>query len=88
MAKNKELIVQGLTINVNKINKTEYISLTEFKVYFYKEWIQLKTEQYNQKNLGFHVKRITDSIDEVRNWLDTFPRQEPNRSRQKYIDDK
>jgi hypothetical protein len=59
----------------------------EFKVYFYKEWVQLKAEEYNRRSLEFHVKRITDSIDEARNWLDTIPGQEESRNRIKDLID-
>ena len=53
----------------------------KFKVYFYREWVCLKKAEYDRKNLEFHVKRITDSIEEARNWLDTIPGQDPNRNR-------
>lgn len=53
----------------------------EFKVYFYKEWVQLKADDYNRRNLEFHIGKITDSIDTARAWLDTIPGQHPDRIR-------
>lgn len=45
----------------------------EFYVYFVKEFKRLKEEEANHKNLEWHISKITDNIDEVRNLLDTIP---------------
>ncbi len=52
-----------------------------FKVYFYKEFQRLKREEFDQKNLEWHISKITDSVEEVRNLLDTIPGQMPDRNR-------
>lgn len=51
----------------------------EFKVYLNKEFIRLKEQEFSQKNLQWHISKITDNIDEVRNLLDTIPGQKPER---------
>lgn len=52
-----------------------------FQIYLYKAFTELMKERYNRQNLEFHVKKITDHIDEARNWLDTIDGQEPDRNR-------
>ena len=52
-----------------------------FQVYMLKEFQRLKEMEFEQKNLEWHVKMITDRIDDVRNLLDTIPGQEANRNR-------
>lgn len=47
----------------------------EFKVYLLKEFERLKEEEANRLNLEWHVEKITNNIDEVRNLLDTIPGQ-------------
>lgn len=56
----------------------------EFKVYFYKEWIKLMEFSHQQRNLEFHVQKITDHIDNARNLLDTIPGQTIERNRIKH----
>lgn len=53
----------------------------EFKVYFYKEFQRLKRDEFEMKSLRWHVSKITDNVEEIRNLLDTIPGQEPVRSR-------
>lgn len=53
----------------------------KFQIYLIKEFQRLKEEEFSQKNLEWHVERITDLIDETRNWLDTIPGQKPERDR-------
>ena len=48
----------------------------EFKVYLLREFERLKAEEAERKNLEWHVKKITENIDEVRNLLDTIPGQQ------------
>lgn len=55
------------------------------QVYLLKDYLRLKGEEFNRQGLEFHVKKITDSIDEARNWLDTIPGQHPNRNRLKFL---
>ena len=54
-----------------------------FQVYFIKEFQRLKEEESERRNLEWHVSKITDNIDEVRNLLDTIPGQKPERDRLK-----
>lgn len=55
------------------------------QVYLLKDYLRLKGEEFDRKGLEWHVKRITDSIDEARNWLDTIPGQQPERNRLNYL---
>ncbi len=50
-----------------------------FQVYFFKEFQRLKAEESLQKSVEWHIDRITDLVDETRNWLDTIPGQKRNR---------
>lgn len=52
-----------------------------FKVYFYKEFQRLKMEEFDRRSLEWHVRRVTDLLDEARNWMDTIPGQDPDRNR-------
>ncbi len=52
-----------------------------FKVYFYKEFQRLKTEEMGRRSLEWHISRITDNVEEIRNLLDTIPGQRPERNR-------
>lgn len=53
----------------------------EFQIYFLKEFQRLKEAEFSAKNLEWHVERITNLVDETRNWLDTIPGQKPERDR-------
>ncbi len=48
----------------------------EFYLYLIKEF-----QRTDQRNLEWHISKITDNIDEVRNLLDTVPGQKKNRNR-------
>ena len=52
-----------------------------FQVYFIKEFQRMKKEEFSLKNLEWHIERITNLVDETRNWLDTIPGQKPDRNR-------
>jgi len=52
-----------------------------FKVFLIKAFQDLMEKNYSRQNLEFHIKKITDHIDEARNWLDTIEGQNPNRNR-------
>lgn len=52
-----------------------------FQVYLSKEFQRLKKEEFATKNLEWHIERITDLVDEARNWLDTVPGQRTHRNR-------
>ncbi len=54
-----------------------------FQVYFIKEFQRLQEEEFERQNLKWHISKITDNIEEVRNLLDTIPGQEPDRNRLK-----
>ena len=55
----------------------------EFKVWFFREFQRLKREEYDRRSLEWHVERVTDLLDEARNWMDTMPGQKPGRNRLK-----
>jgi hypothetical protein len=52
-----------------------------FQVYLIKEFQRLKEEEFNRKSLEWHIERITNLVDETRNWLDTIPGQHALRNR-------
>lgn len=52
-----------------------------FQVWMLKKFQELLSEDYDRKNIEFHIQRITDSIEEARNWLDSIPLQRPDRDR-------
>ncbi len=58
-----------------------------FKVYFYKEFQRLKTEEFGRKNLEWHISKITDNVEEIRNLLDTIPGQKEERNRVKFLNE-
>ena len=50
-------------------------------LYLVKEFQRLKNEESNMKNLDWHISKLTDNVEEMRNLLDTIPRQIPARNR-------
>lgn len=58
-----------------------------FKVYFFKEFQRLKRADFDRQNLQWHIRKITDNIDEVRNLLDTIPGQASENIRLQLPDD-
>jgi hypothetical protein len=58
-----------------------------FQVFILKEFQRLKEQKFNQKNLEWHISKITDNIEEVRNLLDTIPFQKPERNRIKDVEE-
>lgn len=52
-----------------------------FQVYLVKEFQRLKEEEFGRQNLEWHVQRLTELVEEARNWLDTIPGQSPERNR-------
>ncbi|MBI1226644.1 MAG: KilA-N domain-containing protein [Bacteroidetes bacterium] len=53
----------------------------EFQIYLIKEFQRLKEDEFSKMHLEWHVERITNLVDETRNWLDTIPGQSPGRNR-------
>lgn len=53
----------------------------EFQVYFIKAFQELLEKEFSQQNLEWHISKITNNIDEVRNLLDTIPGQHPGLNR-------
>lgn len=53
----------------------------EFQVYMIKEFQRLKEEEAQRLSLEWHISKITDNIDEVRQLLDTIPFQRPQNNR-------
>ena len=60
----------------------------EFQIYLIKEFQRLKAEEFSRMSLEWHIGRITNLVDETRNWLDTIPGQNPERNRLNYLKDK
>lgn len=52
-----------------------------FAVWMIRAFKNLAQNEIDRKNLEYHITRITDGIDEVRNWLDTIPGQRQDRNR-------
>lgn len=55
----------------------------EFYVYMINEFKRLKEEEFKRKNLKWHISKITDNVEEIRNLLDTIPHQDDDRNRLK-----
>ena len=53
----------------------------KFQVYLFKAFNELMKAEHERNNLEWHISKITDNIDEVRNLLDTIPHQNPERNR-------
>jgi len=51
------------------------------------EIMGFETEEQFKKSLAWYLKKITYSVDEVRNLLDTIPGQNPELNRLNYLDD-
>ena len=54
-----------------------------FKVYLMKAFQELYERESDRRNLEWHISKITDNIDEVRNLLDTIPGQKSESNRLK-----
>lgn len=54
-----------------------------FQVYMIKAFQELMKQEHERNNLEWHISKITDNIDEVRNLLDTIPGQNQDRNRLK-----
>ncbi len=52
-----------------------------FKVFLIQKFQELLEADFERRNLNWHISKITDHIEEVRNLLDTIPGQEPSRNR-------
>jgi len=52
-----------------------------------KAFQQLIEEKYNARSLKWHLSKITDNVDEIRNLLDTIPGQDPKFNRLKLIEE-
>lgn len=57
----------------------------EFALWMVKTFQRLVGAEAERRNLEFHIRRITDNIDEARNWLDTIPFQDDTRDRRKKL---
>lgn len=56
-----------------------------FQVYLMIEFQRLMQEEFKRQSLEWHISKITDNIDEVRNLLDTIPYQDDSRNRMKQL---
>lgn len=54
-----------------------------FKVWMNKTFQELLAAEFDRRSLEWHISKITDNIDEVRNLLDTIPFQQDERNRLK-----
>lgn len=52
-----------------------------FKVFLLKKFQELLEAEFERKSLRWHISKITDNVEEIRNLLDTIPGQEPERNR-------
>jgi len=57
-----------------------------FQLYLLKEFQRMKKEEFDKRNLEWHISKITDNVDEIRNLLDTIPGQKPDNNRIKGLD--
>lgn len=58
-----------------------------YQVFFFKAFTKLMEERAQIRNLKWHISKITDNIDEVRNLLDTIPFQEQDKNRLSKLDE-
>ncbi len=56
-----------------------------FQLYVAKAFDRLKSEEFSLKSLEWHLTKITNNIDEVRNLLDTIPGQRADLNRLNYL---
>ncbi len=52
-----------------------------FKVFLLKKFQEMLEDEFERRNLKWHISKITDNVEEIRNLLDTIPGQEPARNR-------
>ncbi len=52
-----------------------------FKVYLMKAFQELQTQAFERKNLEWHISKLTNNVEEMRNLLDTIPGQLASRNR-------
>ena len=52
-----------------------------FQIYLITEFQRLKEEDSERQNLEWHISKLTDNVDEMRNLLDTIPGQKQQRNR-------
>jgi len=57
-----------------------------FQVFMIRKFQELMEEEFSRKNLEWHISKITNNIDEVRNLLDTIPGQKEERNRIKGLE--
>ncbi len=55
----------------------------QFQVFLIKAFQELVKQDFERKNLEWHVSKLTDNVEEMRNLLDTIPGQKPERDRLK-----
>jgi len=58
-----------------------------FKVFLIKAFQEMVEQEFQRKNLSWHISKLTDNVEEMRNLLDTIPHQDPERNRLKGTDD-
>ena len=58
-----------------------------FKVFLLKAFQDLLEQDFQRKNLSWHISKLTDNVDEMRNLLDTIPYQDSKRNRLKGFSD-
>jgi len=58
----------------------------EFQVAMIIKFQELLVKEFEIRNLKWHISKITDNIDEVRNLLDSIPFQEKEKNRSKELE--
>ena len=58
----------------------------QFQVALMIKFQELMEKEYHSRNLQWHVSKITDNVEEIRNLLDTIPGQDPQRNRLKRLE--
>lgn len=56
-----------------------------FAVWMIKTFQELLLQEFEKASLQWHISKITDNIDEVRNLLDSIPHQNSERDRRKFL---
>jgi len=56
-----------------------------FQVFLFKAFNELIQREADRQNLEWHISKLTDNVDEMRNLLDTIPGQKAQRNRLKQL---
>lgn len=56
----------------------------KFQVYMMIKFQMMMKQEFQKQNLQWHISKLTDNVEEMRNLLDTIPHQDPDRNRLNY----